>query len=94
MSSSSDNSGEVVDIVSIFGGTKRNIISKEFKGGDAVAIFGGNDLILSQADFTGTATLDLTQIFGGTHLVVPANWKIQSEVVSIFFAGRQASSKC
>ena len=84
MSSSSNDSGEVVDIVSIFGGTKRNIISKEFKGGDAVAIFGGNDLILSQADFTGTATLDLTQIFGGTNLVVPANWKIQSEVVSIF----------
>ncbi len=80
----SEASGEVVDIVSIFGSTKRNIISKDFKGGEAVAVFGGNDLILSQADFTGTVTLDLTQVFGGTHLIVPANWKIQSEVVSIF----------
>lgn len=86
MISSSDDSGEVLDMVSVFGGNKRNIITKNFKGGEAVSVFGGTELILTQADFTGTVTLELTQVFGGAKLIVPANWKIQSEVVSIFAA--------
>lgn len=81
---STDDSGEVLDMVSVFGGNKRNVITKNFKGGEAVSVFGGTEIVLSQADFTGTVTLDLTQVFGGAKLIVPANWKIQSEVVSIF----------
>jgi len=85
-SATNDSDEEVLDMVSIFGGNQRNVISKNFRGGEAVSIFGGTELILTQADFTGTATLELTQVFGGAKLVIPANWKIQSEVVSIFGA--------
>ena len=84
--SSTDGSDEVLDMVSIFGGNKRNVITKNFRGGEAVSVFGGTELVLTQADFTGTATLELTQVFGGAKLIIPANWKIQSEVVSIFGA--------
>jgi len=85
--SSTDDSDEVLDMVSVFGGNKRNVITKNFKGGEAVSVFGGTELILTQADFTGTVTLELTQVFGGAKLIVPANWKIQSQqVVSIFGA--------
>jgi predicted membrane protein len=69
---------------SIFGGTKKNIISKKFKGGDLVSIFGGTELDLSQSDFTGTAIIDLTTIFGGTKLIVPSNWSVKSDAVTIF----------
>jgi predicted membrane protein len=75
---------DFVDSTSIFGGAKKNIISKKFKGGDLVNIFGGTDLDLTQADFTGTAVIELTTIFGGTKLIIPSNWSIKSDAVIIF----------
>ncbi|MES1217708.1 MAG: LiaF domain-containing protein [Bacteroidota bacterium] len=75
---------EFVDSTSIFGGAKKNIISKNFKGGDLVNIFGGTELDLTQADFTGTAVIELTTVFGGTKLIVPSNWSIKSDAVIIF----------
>ena len=75
---------DFVDSTSIFGGAKKIIISKNFKGGDLVNIFGGTELDLSQADFTGVAVIELTTIFGGTKLLVPSNWSVKSEAVTIF----------
>ncbi len=75
---------DFVDSTSFFGGAKKNIISKNFKGGDIVNIFGGTELDLSRADFNGTAIIELTTIFGGTKLIVPSNWTIKSEAVTIF----------
>jgi predicted membrane protein len=75
---------DVLDTVSVFGGTKKNVISKNFRGGEVVNFFGGTDLNLSQSDINGVAVLDLTQVFGGTKLIVPSNWKVQSEVVAVF----------
>lgn len=75
---------DFIDSTSIFGGSKRIIISKQFKGGDLVNIFGGNELDLSQADFTGVAVIEITTIFGGTKLLVPSNWSVKSEAVTIF----------
>ena len=75
---------DFVDSTSIFGGAKKNIISKNFKGGDLVNIFGGTDLDLTQADFTGSAIIELTTIFGGTKLIIPSNWSVKSDAVIIF----------
>jgi predicted membrane protein len=75
---------DFISSTSIFGGAKKIIISKNFKGGDLVNVFGGTELDLSQADFTGTAVIELTTLFGGTKMLVPSNWAIKSEVVTIF----------
>ncbi|HEY5773854.1 MAG TPA: LiaF domain-containing protein [Chitinophagaceae bacterium] len=75
---------DFVDSTSIFGGAKKIVISKNFRGGDLVNIFGGTELDLSQADFTGTSVIELTTIFGGTKLLVPSNWAVKSEAVTIF----------
>ena len=75
---------DFVESTSVFGGAKKIIISKNFKGGDLVNIFGGTELDLSQADFTGTAVIELTTVFGGTKLLVPSNWSVKSEAVTIF----------
>ncbi|HQV06275.1 MAG TPA: LiaF-related protein [Chitinophagaceae bacterium] len=69
---------------SIFSGSKKNIISKDFKGGDVVNIFGGSELDLSQADIKETASIEITNIFGGSKLIIPAHWHIKSEAVMIF----------
>ena len=45
---------------------------------------GGTEVNLSQADIQGTITLDTTNIFGGTKLIVPASWEVKSEATAIF----------
>jgi predicted membrane protein len=75
---------EFVDATAIFGGTKRNIISKNFKGGDITNVFGGAEIDMTQADIQGTVVVDATQVFGGIKLIVPANWTIKSDVTCIF----------
>ncbi len=81
---STDTKEDFVDSTSIFGGAKKNIISKNFKGGDLVNIFGGTEIDLTRADFKGTATVELTTIFGGTKFIVPSNWTIKSEAAIVF----------
>ena len=78
------SSEDSIDATSIFGSTKKNVISKDFKGGDITTVFGGTDLNLTQADINGTVVIDVTQVFGGTKLIVPAHWTIKSDVVCIF----------
>lgn len=78
------SSEDSIDAVSIFGGTRKNIISKDFKGGEITTFFGGTDLNLTQADIVGSASIEITQGFSGTKLIVPANWNIKSEIVCVF----------
>lgn len=69
----------------IFGGVKRNVDSQEFEGGEAAAIFGGVDLNMRRARIKGdTATIEANAIFGGVHLRVPENWKVEVRGVAIF----------
>ncbi len=75
---------DFIDSVSVFGGIKKNVVSKQFKGADIVAIFGGTEINLSQADFNDRVVFDVTNIFGGTTLTVPSNWRVVSEVTTIF----------
>lgn len=67
-----------------FSGITKKVVSKSFKGASVTSVFGGNEINLSQADFTGEATIDVTATFGGVNLIVPSNWKIKSDVTSIF----------
>lgn len=75
---------DVVKSTCIFSGAKKVILSKHFKGGELVNIFGGCEIDLTQADMTSPAVLDVTAIFGGATLIVPSNWAIRSEAVTIF----------
>lgn len=76
--------GDRIDITSVFGSIKKVVVSKNFKGGEAVSFLGGSDINLSQADINGRVTLEVTNFMGGTKLVIPASWEVQSELVAIF----------
>lgn len=77
-------SDDIIDSVSIFGGVKRVVTSKNFKGGEIVCFMGGAEYNLSQADIKGPITIEIMQVFGGTKLIVPPHWEIRSESMAIF----------
>ncbi len=77
---------DVVDAAAIFGSVKKNIYSKNFKGGEVVTVFGGTEINLMHADFTGEVKLEIVNIFGGTTLFVPAHWQIRAEAGAILGA--------
>lgn len=77
-------SNDFVESTSIFGGSKKKVFSKTFKGGEIVSIFGGAEIDLTQADTQQTAVIEVTALFGGATILIPANWHVVSNAVSIF----------
>lgn len=75
---------DYLDAVSIFGGVKKMILSKDFKGGEIINIFGGADIDFTQADIKGQVVIDITQVFGGVKLIVPPHWHVTSDIAAIF----------
>lgn len=72
-----------LNIDAIFSGVNRKMISKNFQGGKITAAFGGIELDLTSADFSGVVTIQVDVIFGGVKMVVPPHWDIRTEVSNI-----------
>ncbi|HTP85881.1 MAG TPA: DUF5668 domain-containing protein [Bryobacteraceae bacterium] len=71
--------------VSVFGGGRRRIESKEFRGGSAVAVFGGYNIDLRDAGIAGeSATIDVNALFGGIDIRVPDTWRVEVRASAIF----------
>jgi hypothetical protein len=78
------DSRDYIDVTAVFGGLKKNVLSKNFKGGEITSFMGGSEIDLTQADFTGRIKIDVTNIFGGTKLVVPSSWDVQNDISAVF----------
>jgi predicted membrane protein len=74
---------EHVNVTSVFGNVKKVVMSKDFRGGEVVVVMGGAEIDLSKSDLTGRVKLEAINIMGGTELIVPPTWHIQSEIVAI-----------
>ena len=83
-SSSRPMGDDTIDTVSVFGSVKKIVLSKDFKGGDIVNIFGGAEIDLTQADINGRVVIDITQLFGGTKIIVPPHWQVVSDLAAVF----------
>ncbi|MDX2174791.1 MAG: LiaF-related protein [Bacteroidota bacterium] len=81
---SNNSSDDYIFINNVFGGVKRNIISKDFKGGEIKNTFGGCELNLIQAQITNEAVLTINEQFGGIEIIVPSNWVIKSDISCMF----------
>ncbi|MBC7828021.1 MAG: hypothetical protein H7122_09760 [Chitinophagaceae bacterium] len=75
---------DIMEVISIFGSAKRVVLSKNFKGGEVISIFGSSEINLTNADFTGKLVLEVVQIFGGTKLIIPPHWEVQSKTAAVF----------
>lgn len=70
---------------SIFGGGVKVIQSKNFKGGNITAIFGGSEFDMRNVEMANDiAVIDIFTIFGGTKIIVPENWAVQSDAFALF----------
>lgn len=81
--SSTQLNDDWIDITTIFGGSRRNVISKNFRGGDLTNICGGTIIDLRHADLNGTAVIDVVGIWGGIKIVVPPNWEVRLNVTHL-----------
>ncbi len=75
---------DFIETTAVFGGVNRNVISKNFKGGNITNVFGGTEINLLQSEFENQAVLNLDNVFGGVALIVPAHWQIKSELITVF----------
>lgn len=73
-----------LNTAAFFSGITKKVVTKNFKGATISSVFGGNEVNLSQADFEGEAVIDVTCVFGGVNLIIPSNWKIKSDLTSVF----------
>ncbi|MFH1297789.1 MAG: DUF5668 domain-containing protein [Bacteroidota bacterium] len=66
-----------INLETIFGGTNQKVTHQSFKGGKISCIFGGAEVDLTHAALApGEHTLEVSAIFGGATVIVPADWKI------------------
>lgn len=80
-----ERTNDFLEDVSIFGGGNKTINTDNFKGGSAVSIFGGSEINLFGSKLAeGENSLEITAIFGGSTLIIPSDWKVELDVVSIF----------
>ncbi|MCL6524939.1 MAG: cell wall-active antibiotics response protein [Thermoflavifilum sp.] len=82
LSSTVSNDGWV-ETTAVFCGTRRKVISKNFKGGEVISVFGGVEMDFTQADVQGKAVLDVSVVFGGMRLFVPACWDVQVNITNV-----------
>lgn len=76
---------DYIDDVAIFGGSEQKITSKNFKGGKISNIFGGSTFDMMDSELApGRNVLDMFCLFGGSKIIIPADWKVKIEVTAIF----------
>lgn len=76
---------DIIEEVNVFGGNAKVMNTENFKGGSVVSLFGGSEVNLTNCKLAqGENVLDVTFIFGGSTLIVPANWRIETDVLSVF----------
>jgi predicted membrane protein len=78
------DNAEYIDVHAVFGGIKKNIQSKNFKGGEIVSFMGGSEINFMQADIQHPVVLEVNNVFGGTKLIIPSNWDIKNEISAVF----------
>ena len=78
------DNGEYINIQAVFGGIKKSIQSKNFKGGDILSFMGGSEINFMQADIQAPIVLEVNNVFGGTKLIIPSNWDVQNNISAVF----------
>jgi len=74
---------ELDEQTAVFAGSKIKNESKDYKGGNLTAIFGGVELDLREANIKTEATINISAVFGGVTLLVPLGWTVKSKILPV-----------
>lgn len=77
------NNNDHLQVEAVFGSVKKNVISKDFKGGEINCVFGGAEINLMQAEISSTVEIEINCVFAGVRLILPSNWKVRSELSAV-----------
>lgn len=75
---------DYINTTTLFGGIKKTVISKDFRGGKVSNLFGSTELDFTNADLAGVAVLDISQGFGEVKIAVPNDWWIECNTTQLF----------
>ncbi|WP_126245465.1 LiaF transmembrane domain-containing protein [Chitinophaga rhizosphaerae] len=75
---------DFLQATTVFSGTNKVVLSKNFLGGNVTTMFGGTELNFSQADINGEVILEITNLFAGTEIIVPSNWNVKVDINTVF----------
>lgn len=82
-----------LNVFAIWGGGEYRIRTKDFRGGDLIALMGGFDIDLRDADIGGDqAVVNVTAFMGGGVLRVPENWAVSMQV-GAFLGGHSLKAR-
>ncbi len=80
----SESGEELIDLVYVFSGGERQIVTDNFRGGKITAVFGGTEIDLTKSSLApGTNILEIACVFGGITVIVPDEWDVKIEVTPI-----------
>jgi predicted membrane protein len=77
------NSDEYLEVNAVLGSVKKNIISKNFSGGEINCVMAGCEVNLTNADFIDSTELEVNIVMGGTRLIIPSHWIVKSELTAV-----------
>lgn len=80
------NNDEFIETSTVFGGVKKNVTNKNFRGANISTTFGGTEINLTKADIQGPIVIDSRTVFGGLTLIVPSTWQVHSNVSAVLGA--------
>jgi predicted membrane protein len=77
LTNESTTGDEYIHSNAVFGGSERTVTSQNFKGGEAMALFGGVELDMRQAKISADGCkIHATALFGGIEIIVPDDWNV------------------
>lgn len=72
-----EDRGNFVNAAAFLGGTRRNVFTSDFRGGELTAVMGGCDIDLRNATIaTSPAVIDVFAFWGGIEIKVPNTWTV------------------
>jgi predicted membrane protein len=80
---------DYLDAIAIFHTVKRNIISKNFRGGEITNVLGNTKIDFTQADIQQPVVIDVTQVLGNIKIAIPRGWHVVNDVASVFSAYKE-----
>jgi LiaF transmembrane domain len=77
-------SSPFISELALMGGSKRSLHIPDFQGGYITAVMGGVELDLRKCKLSGSAAvLDVVAFWGGIDLKVPADWRVEGQVLPL-----------